>query len=126
MYQRQITNSRAGFLTTNFPHVCVCLHHWCWYTYVLLCDLLLNNHYSDTLILVFPVEEGLIVTCQDLSVAGEETTSNTLAFCLLYMVLHPQVQNCVQKELDTVVGRNRRPFVEDKHRFVSTRESKLK
>jgi cytochrome P450 len=72
---------------------------------------------------VFPTEEGLIVTCQDLFVAGGETSSSTLAFCLLYMVLHPNVQNSIQKELDTVVGRNRRPSVEDKQRFVSTRES---
>lgn len=62
-------------------------------------------------------EEGLIVTCQDLFVAGEETTSSTLAFCLLYLVLHPTVQNAVQKELDSVVGRNRSPSVEDKHRL---------
>jgi len=87
--------------------------------------LLLNSHYSDALTLVFPTEEGLIVTCQDLFVAGEATTSSTLAFCLLYMVLHPHVQVSVQKELDIVVGRNRRPSVADKHRFVSTRGSKL-
>jgi cytochrome P450 len=59
------------------------------------------------------------VTCQDLFVAGMETTSNTLAFCLLYMVLNPHVQNSIQKEMDSVVGRNRRPSVDDKHRFVS-------
>jgi cytochrome P450 len=70
--------------------------------------------------LLFPTEEGLIVTCQDLFVAGEETTSSTLAFCVLYMILHPHVQNAIQKELDAVVGRNRRPSVEDRHRFVST------
>jgi cytochrome P450 len=69
---------------------------------------------------MFSTEEGLIVTCHDFFVAGGDTTNNTLAFCLLYMVLHPQVQNAVQKELDSVVGQNRRPSVEDKHRFVFT------
>jgi hypothetical protein len=106
--------------------LCVSLDHWCWYPDVVLCILLLNSQYSDTLTLVFPTEEGLIVTCRDLFVAGEATTSSTLAFCLLYMVLHPHVQNSIQKELDIVVGRNRRPSVADKHRFVSTRESMLK
>lgn len=62
-------------------------------------------------------EEGPIVTCQDLFVAGKATTSSTLTFCLLHMVLHPHVQNSIQKELDIVVGRNRRPSVADKHRL---------
>jgi len=127
----QITISGAGPLTANFRArlrlcVCVCLFvcvpgPLCWYPDVVLCILLLNSHYIDTLTLVFPTEEGLIVTCQDLFVAGEATTSSTLAFCLLYMVLHPHVQNSIQKELDIIVGRNRRPSVADKHRFVSTR-----
>lgn len=62
-------------------------------------------------------EEGLIVTCQDLFTAGGDTTDNTLGFCLLYMVLYPHVQNAVQRELDSVVGRDRRPSIEDKHRL---------
>jgi cytochrome P450 len=61
------------------------------------------------------------VTCQDLFAAGGDTTNNTLGFCLLYMVLHPHVQSAVQKELDSVVGRDRRPSIEDKRRLVSTR-----
>jgi cytochrome P450 len=69
---------------------------------------------------MFPTEEGLIVTCQELFIAGGDTTNNTLAFCLLYMVLHPKVQSAIQEELDSVVGRNRRPTVEDKHRFECT------
>ena len=83
------------------------------------------SHYIDTLTLVFPTEEGLIVTCQDLFIAGEATTSSTLAFGLLYMVLQPHVQNSIQNELDIVVGRNKRPSVADRHRFVCTGESKL-
>jgi cytochrome P450 len=51
--------------------------------------------------------------------AGGDTTNNTLGFCLLYMVLHPHVQSAVQKELDSVVGRNRKPSIEDRHRLVS-------
>lgn len=63
-------------------------------------------------------EEGLIATCNDFFVAGGDTTNNTLSFCLLYMVLHPEVQSAVRKELDSVVGQDRRPSLEDKQRFV--------
>lgn len=42
--------------------------------------------------------------------------SNSLGFFLLYMVLHPRVQESVQKELDTVVGRDRRPSLDDRAR----------
>lgn len=62
-------------------------------------------------------EEGLIVTCQDLFNAGGDSVDNTLGFCLLYMVLHPHVQSAVQRELDSVLGRDRRPTIEDKHRL---------
>jgi cytochrome P450 len=33
---------------------------------------------------------------------GFETSSNTLAFGILYMILHPEVQRKVQEELDSV------------------------
>lgn len=62
-------------------------------------------------------EEGLIILCLDLFSAGAESVSNTLGFCLLYMVLHPRVQEGVQKELDTVIGRSRRPSLEDRARL---------
>jgi cytochrome P450 len=66
------------------------------------------------------------VACQDLFNAGGDSVDNTLGFCLLYMVLHPHVQSAVQRELDSVVGRDRRPTVEDKHRLVSKRTCVLR
>jgi cytochrome P450 len=66
--------------------------------------------------LVGYTEEGLIILCLDLFAAGAESVSNSLGFYVLYMVLHPTVQEAVQKELDTVVGRNRRPSLEDRAR----------
>nr|CAD7611351.1 unnamed protein product [Timema genevievae] len=60
------------------------------------------------------ITEGLIVTCMDLFGAGAESVSNTLGFCLLYMVLHPQIQKKVQEELDRVVGRSRKVSLEDR------------
>lgn len=59
-------------------------------------------------------EDGLVVLCLDLFAAGSESLSNTLSFCLLYMVLHPRVQEAVQKELDVVIGHSRRPTLEDR------------
>lgn len=58
------------------------------------------------------------MTCQDLFNAGGDSVDNTLGFCLLYMVLHPHVQSAVHRELDSVVGRDRRPLIEDKYRLV--------
>jgi cytochrome P450 len=61
-------------------------------------------------------EEGLIMICLDLFTAGGETLSSSLAFSLLYMILYPNVQKAVQKELDQVVGRDRRPTLGDRVR----------
>ncbi|KAJ8018617.1 Cytochrome P450 2U1 [Holothuria leucospilota] len=46
----------------------------------------------------------------DLFAAGTETTSSTLLWGMLYMMMNPEVQKNVQKELDEVViGRENRP-----------------
>lgn len=63
------------------------------------------------------VEEGLIITCFDLFAAGAESVSNTLSFSLLYTVLYPEVQRKVQNMLDDVVGRERRPCLDDRPRY---------
>jgi cytochrome P450 len=61
-------------------------------------------------------EEGLITICLDLFAAGGETIASSLGYSLLYMVLYPNVQKAVQKELDAVVGRDRRPTLADRAR----------
>lgn len=66
--------------------------------------------------MLFFIEDGLVILCLDLFSAGTESVSNTLSFSLLYMVLHPRVQEAVQKELDTVIGHSRRPTLEDRAR----------
>jgi len=66
--------------------------------------------------MLFFIEDGLVILCLDLFTAGAESVSNTLSFCLLYMVLHPRVQEAVQKELDMVIGHSRRPTLEDRAR----------
>lgn len=57
--------------------------------------------------------EQLLSICIDFLQAGSETTSNTLAFGMLYMLHHPDVMKKVQKELETVVG-NRFPKLNDR------------
>ncbi|CAL8117112.1 unnamed protein product [Orchesella dallaii] len=47
--------------------------------------------------------EQLIYTLLDLFQAGSDTNSNTLAFLLLYLVMHPHVQDKVHKEIDAVI-----------------------
>uniref|UniRef100_A0A915CNF3 Cytochrome P450 n=1 Tax=Ditylenchus dipsaci TaxID=166011 RepID=A0A915CNF3_9BILA len=44
--------------------------------------------------------------CVDLFIAGQETSSNTLNFLVLYMMVFPEVQTKLQEELDRVIGDN--------------------
>jgi cytochrome P450 len=67
--------------------------------------------------MMFAVEQ-LLYLCTDLLIAGSDTTSGTLSFALMYMVLYPEVQVNVQKELDDVVGRERLPSLNDKAKQV--------
>jgi cytochrome P450 family 2 subfamily J len=60
-----------------------------------------------------------------LFLAGTDTTSNTLLWGLLYMVLHPDVQRKVQAELDDVIGRQRMPSYEDRPNLPYTEATLL-
>lgn len=52
------------------------------------------------------VEIQLIANCVDLFSAGAESTSNTVAFACLYMILYPGVQAKIHKEIDAVIGKD--------------------
>ncbi len=56
-----------------------------------------------------------LVNCLfDFFLAGSETTSTTLKWAMMYMILHPDIQSRVQRELDEVTGRSRLPCLADR------------
>uniref|UniRef100_A0AC34GNW9 Cytochrome P450 n=1 Tax=Panagrolaimus sp. ES5 TaxID=591445 RepID=A0AC34GNW9_9BILA len=56
----------------------------------------------------------LYASCLDLWIAGQETTSNTLAWLVMYLMLNPEVQKKVHAELDRVIGSDRFITLDDK------------
>lgn len=49
-------------------------------------------------------EANLVQVIIDLFIAGSDTSTIALCWALLYMMAHPEIQERVQEELDTVVG----------------------
>ncbi|NXP53189.1 CP2J6 protein, partial [Heliornis fulica] len=65
-------------------------------------------------------EENLIQTVFDLFLAGTETTATTLRWALLYMVVYPDIQEKVQKELDAVLSCSHLISYEDRRKLPYT------
>ena len=59
-------------------------------------------------------EQQLLAICLDMFIAGSETTTKTTNFIFLYLVRNPYVAAKVQDEIDTVVGRERLPCLDDR------------
>ncbi|KAG9344127.1 hypothetical protein JZ751_012609 [Albula glossodonta] len=59
-------------------------------------------------------EDYLFYIIGDLFIAGTDTTTNTMLWMLLYMSVHPDIQEKVQAEIDSVVGFSRVPSLTDK------------
>ncbi|XP_036956138.1 cytochrome P450 2U1 [Acanthopagrus latus] len=59
-------------------------------------------------------EDYLFYIIGDLFIAGTDTTTNSVLWILLYVVLHPDIQDKVQKEIDEVLGPHRAPSYPDK------------
>ncbi|KAM4716440.1 uncharacterized protein FYW61_016770 [Anableps anableps] len=69
-----------------------------------------NSHFHD---------ENLLYSVTNLFAAGNDTTGNTLKWCLLYMAKYPHIQEQVQEELSRVVG-DRQVRVEDRKNLPYT------
>lgn len=65
-------------------------------------------------------DEQLFGICIDFFQAGSETTSNSLAFAILYMLHYPKVMRNVQQELLAVVGAKKFPRLSDRPRLKYT------
>lgn len=46
--------------------------------------------------------------------AGADSTSNAFCFAVIYLINNPHVQELVHEELDTIVGHDRWPSLEDR------------
>ncbi|XP_032995427.1 cytochrome P450 2C42-like isoform X2 [Lacerta agilis] len=68
---------------------------------------------------IYTIEE-LIISVQELFIAGSLSTSEVLACALLVMARLPHIQEKVQQEIDDVVGANRIAGMEDRVRMPYT------
>ncbi|KAH7707514.1 Protein CYP-33C1 [Aphelenchoides avenae] len=55
--------------------------------------------------------------CMDLLIAAQDTTSYSLAWCIAYVLLNPEVQEEIHRELDDVVGSDRLITLDDRLRL---------
>lgn len=59
-------------------------------------------------------DRALINNIRALFIAGTETTTSTLLWGIIYIMLHPKVQKKVQDELDRIIGSDRDPSWNDR------------
>ncbi|CAH2292083.1 cytochrome P450 2G1-like [Pelobates cultripes] len=58
--------------------------------------------------------ESLVYTTFNLFIAGTETTASTIRWALRLMLLYPEIQKKVQNEIDSVLGSEKCPSLEDR------------
>ncbi|XP_072030801.1 cytochrome P450 2J4-like [Amphiura filiformis] len=59
-------------------------------------------------------ELNLLTSLSQLFFAGTDTSATTLRWALMYLMEYPEKKKKVQEEIDSVVGRNRRPKLNDR------------
>ncbi|KAK7085879.1 hypothetical protein SK128_006582 [Halocaridina rubra] len=65
-------------------------------------------------------DDQLVALCTDLFSAGTETGSASVSFAILLCTLHPEVMRKLQEEIDTVVGQDRLPSIDDRPKLIYT------
>ena len=61
----------------------------------------------------------LEATVGDLFIAGAETTTTTLMWAFPLLATHPDIQNKLYEEIETTVGTQRLPALQDKTNLVN-------
>jgi len=65
-------------------------------------------------------DEQLVATGTDFLFPTASTVASTLNFAMVFLLIYPEVQTKMQQEMDTVVGRDRLPTLDDRARSVET------
>eukprot|EP00058_Branchiostoma_floridae_P010007 XP_002595495.1 hypothetical protein BRAFLDRAFT_57483 [Branchiostoma floridae] len=65
-------------------------------------------------------EEQLVMTVLDLFVAGTETTTTTLRWASLLMLVYPDIQQKVHEEIDSVLGQGQTPSMSHRDQLPYT------
>ncbi|XP_072286398.1 cytochrome P450 2G1-like isoform X1 [Pyxicephalus adspersus] len=62
-----------------------------------------------------------LLSCSlDIFFAGQESTTSTLSYTLLILMKYPHIKGKVQAEIENVIGRTRRPCMEDRTKMPYT------
>ncbi|GMT25866.1 hypothetical protein PFISCL1PPCAC_17163, partial [Pristionchus fissidentatus] len=70
-------------------------------------------------------KDNLIATCIDFFSAGQETTTTTLRWAMLFMADNQEVQDKLREEIHRVVGKDRLPALADKPKMLYTQATVL-
>ncbi|KAG5269807.1 hypothetical protein AALO_G00206370 [Alosa alosa] len=58
--------------------------------------------------------DNLVSTVMNLFFAGTETTSTTMRYAMMLLIKHPEIQEQMHKEIETVIGAHHIPQMEDR------------